>query len=61
MRKRSLTATIYIVLSLLLVIGNFTAVMARPGRIEDASFEGVTNWTYDNTDGDYDDGAQSNT
>ena len=59
MRRRLLTATIYIVLSLLLVIGNSTAVMAAPGRIEDPSFEAVTNWIYDETDGDYTDGAQS--
>ena len=61
MKKLSLTVTIYIVLSLLFVIGNFTAVLASPGRIEDASFEAVTNWTYSETDLDYIDGAQSST
>ncbi len=61
MKKLSLTVTIYIVLSLLFVIGNSTAVMASPGRIEDASFEAVTNWTYSETDADYDQGSQSTT
>ena len=61
MKKLSLTVTIYIVLSLLFVIGNFTAVLASPGRIEDAGFEAVTNWTYSETDLDYTDGAQSST
>ena len=61
MKKRSLIITIYIVTSLLLVIGNFTKVMANPGRIEDASFEAVTNWAWDATDGDYDPGTQSTT
>ena len=59
MKKLSLTVTIYIVLSLLFVIGNFTAVLASPGRIEDISFEAVTNWIYSTSDGDYVAGAQS--
>jgi len=59
MKNLSLTATIYIVLSLLFVIGNFTVVMANPGRIEEPGFETVANWTYSETDLDFTDGVRS--
>jgi len=60
MKNLSLKATIYIVLSLLFVIGNFTAVLANPGRIEEPGFETVTYWAYSEDTADYD-GAQSAT
>ncbi len=61
MKKLPLIATIYIVLSLLFVIGNFTVVMAAPDRILEPSFETVAEWTYHETDADFTDGAQSQT
>ena len=65
MKNLSLTATIYIVLSLLFVIGNFTAVMAAPDRIWNPGFEtpgtppSIANWTYSEVDDNDFDGAQA--
>jgi len=59
MRRLSLTATIFIVLSLLYVIGNFTVVLAAPDRILEPSFETIQEWTYSETDADFIDGVRS--
>ena len=59
MKNLSLTATIYIVLSLLLVMGNFTALMSAPDTILEPSFETVNNWTFSQVDDNDYVGAQS--
>jgi hypothetical protein len=59
MKKVTPIVTIFIVLSLLFVIGPFTAVMASPGRIEEPGFETVANWTYSETEPEFTDGIRS--
>jgi hypothetical protein len=66
MKNLTLTVTIFIVLSLLLVTGPFTAVLASPGRIEDPGLELATDangnstyWTFSEDDADYDIGTRS--